>query len=387
MYNLTNNKKNKKKLNPIEERLELILYFLSDLDNYQVIKNVIYNPPKSIEVLKEIIPGTKLYKLIKKNNIKELEKVMQAKKLSKFKGNIIEVDKSQVHLEQEEYLALAKSYQFKNAINPTCFGQVSFSLIKINYYGLGEMNILNKICMKIIFDMIYSAFDMVFIPYKIFNKQNMDYNMFINLKKKFYKDYVIEKKYYNKLFNENNDLDDIKNNENMFFFNTLNKIKDKKNKINNKMNILKSIDPFNTNINFNKINIKSERRNINNLINNKNFYNLYKSSPLMEKKYDINRYKDIKNNNYHSIFDVIHNKELKEKYAETIKEKSNLSNKHIHYDYKNLLNLRNEKLSVTISLSKNNKNKKDNIITNKKSNKNLKNISNINNNNINNYSK
>ena len=218
MYNLTNNKKNKKKLNPIEERLVLILYFLSDLDNYQIIKNVIYKPPKSIEVLKEIIPGSKLYKLIKKNNLRELEKVMQAKKLSKFKGNIIEVDKSQVHLEQEEYLALAKSYQFKNAINPTCFGQVSFSLIKINYYGLGEMNILNKICMKIIVDMIYSAFDMVYIPYKIFNKHNMDYNMFINLKKKFYKDYVIEKKYHNKLFTENTDLVDIKNNENMFFF-------------------------------------------------------------------------------------------------------------------------------------------------------------------------
>ena len=381
MYNLTNNKKNKKKLNPIEERLELILYFLSDLDNYQIIKNVIYKPPKSIEVLKEIIPGSKLYKLIKKNNLRELEKVMQAKKLSKFKGNIIEVDKSQVHLEQEEYLALAKSYQFKNAINPTCFGQVSFSLIKINYYGLGEMNILNKICMKIIVDMIYSAFDMVYIPYKIFNKHNMDYNMFINLKKKFYKDYVIEKKYHNKLFNENTDLVDIKNNENMFFFNTLNKIKDKKNKIINNMNLLKSFEPFNTNSNFN-----SERRNNNILINNKNFLNLYKSTPRMEKKYKINRYKDIKNNKYHSIFDIIHNKELKEKYAQTIKEKSNLSNKHIYYDYKNLLDLRNEKLSVTISLSKNNKNKKDNIITNKKSNKNFKNISNINNENINNYS-
>ena len=69
MNKYPNNKKNKKKLNPIEERLELILYFLSDLDNYQVIKNVIFNPPKSIEVLKEIIPGTKLYKLIKKNKL------------------------------------------------------------------------------------------------------------------------------------------------------------------------------------------------------------------------------------------------------------------------------------------------------------------------------
>jgi hypothetical protein len=233
MYKLTNNKKNKKKLNPIEERLELILYFLSDLDNYQVIKNVIYNPPKSIEVLKEILPGTKLYKLIKRNNIKELEKVMQAKKLNKFNGNIIEVDKNQIHLEQEKHLSLANSFQYKNAINPTCFGQKSFSLIKTNYYGLGEMNILNKICIKIIFDMIYSAFDMVFNPYKIYENYNMNYNMFINLNKKIYKDYVIEKKYNNKLYNENNDLNDIKINENMFFFNTLNKIKDKKNKIKN----------------------------------------------------------------------------------------------------------------------------------------------------------
>ena len=57
-------------------------------------------------------------------------------------------------------------------------------LIKTNYYGLGEMNILNKICIKIIFDMIYSAFDMVFNPYKIYENYNMDYNMFINLNKK-----------------------------------------------------------------------------------------------------------------------------------------------------------------------------------------------------------
>ena len=375
MYKLTNNKKNKKKLNPIEERLELILYFLSDLDNYQVIKNVIYNPPKSIEVLKEILPGTKLYKLIKRNNIKELEKVMQAKKLNKFNGNIIEVDKNQIHLEQEKYLSLANSFQYKNAINPTCFGQKSFSLIKTNYYGLGEMNILNKICIKIIFDMIYSAFDMVFNPYKIYENYNMDYNMFINLNKKIYKDYVIEKKYNNKLYNENNDLNDIKINENMFFFNTLNKIKDKKNKIKNDINNLQNIEYYNNDINFNKKNyIKSERKNIDRI-----FLNLYKSAPQIEKKYEINRHKDIKHNKYHTIFKIINNIELKEKYANAIKEKSNLSNKHIYYNYKNLLDLRKEKLSLTKTNSKNNKN--DNETINKESNKNLKEI---NNNNINN---
>ena len=374
MYKLTNNKKNKKKLNPIEERLELILYFLSDLDNYQVIKNVIYNPPKSIEVLKEILPGTKLYKLIKRNNIKELEKVMQAKKLNKFNGNIIEVDKNQIHLEQEKHLSLANSFQYKNAINPTCFGQKSFSLIKTNYYGLGEMNILNKICIKIIFDMIYSAFDMVFNPYKIYENYNMDYNMFINLNKKIYKDYVIEKKYINKLYNENNDLNDIKMNENMFFFNTLNKIKDKKNKIKNDIN-LQNIEYYNTDINFNKKNyIKSERKNIDRI-----FLNLYKSAPQIEKKYEINRHKDIKHNKYHTIFKIINNIELKEKYANAIKEKSNLSNKYIYYNYKNLLDLRKEKLSLTKTNSKNNKN--DNETINKESNKNLKEI---NNNNINN---
>jgi len=375
MYKLTNNKKNKKKLNPIEERLELILYFLSDLDNYQVIKNVIYNPPKSIEVLKEILPGTKLYKLIKRNNIKELEKVMQAKKLNKFNGNIIEVDKNQIHLEQEKHLSLANSFQYKNAINPTCFGQKSFSLIKTNYYGLGEMNILNKICIKIIFDMIYSAFDMVFNPYKIYENYNMDYNMFINLNKKIYKDYVIEKKYINKLYNENNDLNDIKINENMFFFNTLNKIKDKKNKIKNDINNLQNIEYYNTDINFNKKNyIKSERKNIDRI-----FLNLYKSAPQIEKKYEINRHKDIKHNKYHTIFKIINNIELKEKYANAIKEKSNFSNKHIYYNYKNLLDLRKEKLSLTKTNSKNNKN--DNETINKESNKNLKEI---NNNNINN---
>ena len=375
MYKLTNNKKNKKKLNPIEERLELILYFLSDLDNYQVIKNVIYNPPKSIEVLKEILPGTKLYKLIKRNNIKELEKVMQAKKLNKFNGNIIEVDKNQIHLEQEKHLSLANSFQYKNAINPTCFGQKSFSLIKTNYYGLGEMNILNKICIKIIFDMIYSAFDMVFNPYKIYENYNMDYNMFINLNKKIYKDYVIEKKYINKLYNENNDLNDIKMNENMFFFNTLNKIKDKKNKIKNDINNLQNIEYYNTDINFNKKNyIKSERKNIDRI-----FLNLYKSAPQIEKKYEINRHKDIKHNKYHTIFKIINNIELKEKYANAIKEKSNLSNKYIYYNYKNLLDLRKEKLSLTKTNSKNNKN--DNETINKESNKNLKEI---NNNNINN---
>ena len=388
MYKLTNNKKNKKKLNPIEERLELILYFLSDLDNYQVIKNVIYNPPKSIEVLKEILPGSKLYKLIKRNNIKELEKVIQAKKLNKFNGNIIEIDKNQIHLEQEKSLSLAKAYQYKNAINPTCFGQKSFSLIKTNYYGLGEMNILNKICIEIIFDMIYSAFDMVYNPYKIYENYNMDYDVFINPNRKINKNYIIEKKYINKIYNENNDLTNFKINENMFFFNTLNKIKDKKNKINNSINNLPNIEYYNTDINFNKNKyINSERRYNDNLKNNKYFLNLYKSSSQIEKQYEINRHKDIKHNKYHTIFDIIYNKELKEKYANKIKEKSNLSNKYIFYDYKNLLNLRKEKLSSTRTYSKNNKN--DNKTISKESNENLKKINNINNkinNNINNNS-
>ena len=212
--------------------------------------------------------------------------------------------------------------------------------------------------------------------------------MFINLNKKIYKDYVIEKKYNNKLYNENNDLNDIKINENMFFFNTLNKIKDKKNKINNSINNLPNIEYYNTDINFNKNKyINSERRYNDNLKNNKYFLNLYKSSSQIEKQYEINRHKDIKHNKYHTIFDIIYNKELKEKYANKIKEKSNLSNKHIFYDYKNLLNLRKEKLSSTRTYSKNNKN--DNKTISKESNENLKKINNINNkinNNINNNS-
>ena len=125
----------------VNSRLNLILYFLSNIENYYKIKNIIKNPPKGVKIFNEIGYKSNLFNLIINNNNIEKEKIKEEKKQKKV---FIPIVKSEMDLENEHILNLKKLYLYKNAKNPTSFGQKSLNTIKF-FYNSDNEKILNEI--------------------------------------------------------------------------------------------------------------------------------------------------------------------------------------------------------------------------------------------------
>ena len=142
-------KENKQSL--LNIRMQLILKFINDIQNYHIVRKIISKPPSCCTVLDSIIPGSKFYNLIHENNLKQLEKKKEQKK-QKFKQIILK--QTEIDYENEQILANSKLYKFKKAKNPSCFGQKSFNKILIFFNGLNEMEFLYSICKEKVFNLI-----------------------------------------------------------------------------------------------------------------------------------------------------------------------------------------------------------------------------------------
>ena len=71
-------KENKQSL--LNIRMQLILKFIKDIQNYHIVRKIISKPPSCCTVLDSIIPGSKFYNLIHENNLKQIEKKKRTKK-------------------------------------------------------------------------------------------------------------------------------------------------------------------------------------------------------------------------------------------------------------------------------------------------------------------
>lgn len=68
-------------LTPMEKKFELFLSFLSDINHYHNIKNVIANFPNVYrDLLNQIVIKTNIYKLIRGNNLKEFKRIEDLKR-------------------------------------------------------------------------------------------------------------------------------------------------------------------------------------------------------------------------------------------------------------------------------------------------------------------
>ena len=167
----------------VNSRLNLILYFLSNIENFYKIKNIIKNPPKGVNIFNEIRFKSNLYNLIINNNNIEKEKLKEEKKQKK---NFIPIVKSELDLENEHILNLEKLYLYKNAKNPTSFGQNSFNTIKFFYNSENEKYLIVLLILNNIKLIIKDCF--------FFSLNYNDYKIKIN---------NMEKKIKENIFNQN----------------------------------------------------------------------------------------------------------------------------------------------------------------------------------------
>ena len=107
-------KENKQSL--LNIRMQLILKFINDIQNYHIVRKIISKPPSCCTVLDSIIPGSKFYNLIHENNLKQIEKKKEQKK-QKFEQIILK--QTEIDYENELILANSKLYKFKYAKNPS----------------------------------------------------------------------------------------------------------------------------------------------------------------------------------------------------------------------------------------------------------------------------
>ena len=141
----------KKKLTPLEERFELFIFFLNDIDNFIDKRDIIEKLPKQIKLLDEIVRGTKIHELIRKNNIREFEKIEQEKrdKIDRKRKGIREVitikEITEEDIEREILQVHQKTVQTKLSLNPSYFGQKSFVLMNYNYFGENEIKEMSSI--------------------------------------------------------------------------------------------------------------------------------------------------------------------------------------------------------------------------------------------------
>ena len=126
----------------LKEQMKLLLFFLDDIENYfNIRKQIIITKPIS-SFLKEVNPKTKVYNLIRKNNLTQTPQFIEPNN-------------------NNELTPHTKVLNSKRAVNPTCYNQISLENWKVFYKGNNEKNIMRNIVKKKIFSIIKSSFNLV----------------------------------------------------------------------------------------------------------------------------------------------------------------------------------------------------------------------------------
>ena len=265
---------NEKKQSLLNIRMELIIKFINDIQNYHIVRKILSKPPSCCIVLDSIIPGSKFYNLIHENNLKELEKKKEQKKQKKFEIKILK--QTEIDLENEQILANAKLYKFKHAKNPSCFGQKSFNKILIFFNGLNEMEFLYSICKEKVFNLIKECLENVVNPFEIVEKEKEKKFKFVN-KKNLNQQIQCKNIFKNEFFNK------INMNEFKIFYNS---------NVFDKLNSCKNNNFFHKNFNVNIINNNNfSEKNFN---NNNNINNSIKSKSIKNKNIFNQKAKNLK---------------------------------------------------------------------------------------------
>ena len=121
-----NIKLNSNQKTALKEQIKLLLFFLNDIENYFRIQKLIMIPKPINLLLKEVGPKTKVYKLIRNNNLRQTPRLQE----------------SNNNNEQTPYMKILNS---KRAVNPTCFNQISLENWKVFYKGNNEKSICNRV--------------------------------------------------------------------------------------------------------------------------------------------------------------------------------------------------------------------------------------------------
>ena len=300
----------KKKERTFEEKFNLFCLFINDINNYFEKKLIIENIPKNFNILDDLKLDTKIYKLIRKNNLNEMDrKELERRKIidNKRKGIKVQINKKITDEQSENVIlnGLNKSINNKSNLNPSYFGQTNFKIINHFFYSKNEIIELRKIMKKKIHDLLYECYENVKDPF--------DHEKIIRKDKKniIKKDSQEEKKKERKnlLKNESEKLLNKKNEINLlsFQYHSEDNMNDKffHQILNNSLKInkekIKNIE--NKNIYHSNNNIFNRSRNIQ-LVKNKNseLYNTPLNSNNKHKKFLFTNSREIKflntNHNY-----------------------------------------------------------------------------------------
>ena len=127
-----NIKLNSNQKTALKEQMKLLLFFLDDIENYFNIRKQIIIPKPISSFLKEVNPKTKVYNLIRKNNLTQTSQFLEPNN-------------------NNELTPYTKVLNSKRAVNPTCYNQISLENWKVFYRGNNEKNIMRNIVKKKIF--------------------------------------------------------------------------------------------------------------------------------------------------------------------------------------------------------------------------------------------
>ena len=342
-----------------EEKFDLFLTFLSDINYFHRIKNLINNFPDVYkELLNDIVINTNIYKLIRANNLKHSKKIEEEKQkriIRQKKKIFFEIKEiTEEDIEKEILNEHKKTFKSNFSNNPLSLGQYTFKTIQLLYNPKNEIESLYeiiKIKMKqIILDCCTNIINLEYISKKPKN-DNRKYVLYnpIKIKKK-------KKPLISKLLRIKNPMDEF------FFQNSTLYNNNYNNKNKRWLEIIDSYRPINiitvndkienkplTSRNFPKIKSHTENNSLNHTE-----YNFYKISDL-----------NSKNN-------ITNDLNSKNNIVEKNNEKSNIDNSNL-VTIKPIIqkenDLHNHKKFIT-SIHKNNKSKNtikiDNWLKNRK---------------------
>ena len=308
-----------------EEKFDLFLTFLSDINYFHRIKNLINNFPDVYkELLNDVVINTNIYKLIRANNLKHSKKIEEEKQkriIRQKKKIFFEIKEiTEEDIEKEILNEHKKTFKSNFSNNPLSLGQYTFKTIQLLYNPKNEIESLYeiiKIKMKqIILDCCTNIINLEYISKKPKN-DNRKYVLYNPIKIKKKKKPLISKIlriknpmdeffFHNITFNNNNKnkrwleiIDsyrpiNIITENNKIDYNSLtsrNFPKIKYNTANNSLNHTE-YNFYKINSDINSMNIITEKNSENFNINNSN---LVPIKPIIQKENDLNFYNHRKN--------------------------------------------------------------------------------------------
>lgn len=312
-------------MTPLEEKFDLFLTFLSDINYFHRVKNLINNFPDVYkDLLNDIVFNTNIYKLIKNNNLKQSKNIEEEKKkriIRQKKKIFFEIKEiTEEDIEKEILEEHKKTFKSHFSDNPLSLGQYTFNTIQLFYNPKNEIDSIYEIIKlkmkQIILDCCTNVINLEYIR-KNPKTDNRKYVLYNPIKIKKTKKPFISKLlriknpmdelfFQNSIFNNNNKkkrwlqiIDSYKpiniiTENNKIDYNSLtsrNFPKIKYNTANNSLNHTE-YNFYKINSDINSMNIITEKNSENFNINNSN---LVPIKPIIQKENDLNFYNHRKN--------------------------------------------------------------------------------------------